>query len=301
MSRFENAHPSALVALAEKYNLDCDIRECETVDAYYDRAGFERAKGAAHAISQYVPELIHQVVSGEEARSKFRVSKRCVGAIVYPAGQLWPYKLVTQLAQILVDHGVNLQTETPATMVSKDGAKWRVDTPRGSVHATKVVHATNGYVQNMLPSFTKIIKPTRGHMTAQIPPKSLSQPPLGRTYSFIYEDGKFDYFVQQPEYDGSKLMLGGGYYEDPQPTTHNDADMCEISQEYLKNQLPKVFRWEGEESPSARVHSRWSGIMGFSEDGFPWVGKLSAKFGGGDGQFICAGYTGEGPTLSSLC
>ena len=43
---------------------------------------------------------------------------------------------------------------------------------------------------------------TRGHMTAQIPLKSLSEPPLGRAYSFIYEDGKFDYFIQQPEYDG---------------------------------------------------------------------------------------------------
>jgi len=137
-------------------------------------------------------------------------------------------------------------------------------------------------------------------MTAQIPPKSLSEPPLGRTYSFIYEDGKFDYCIQQPEYDGGKLMLGGGYYEDPQPTTFNDTAVCETSQEYLKNQLPKVFRWEGEENPSARVHRRWTGIMGFSEDGFPWVGSLPEEYGGGQGQFICAGYTGEGPALLML-
>jgi hypothetical protein len=37
--------------------------------------------------------------------------------------------------------------------------------------------------------------------------------------------------------------------------------------------------------------------MGFSEDGCPWVGKLSEDLGGGDGQFICAGYTGEGTTF----
>ena len=297
MSRFESAHPSALVALAEKYHLQCDVHQCETVDAYYDHAGLERAKAAAHAISQHIPELIYRIVSDEEAQEKFRLSKSCVGAITYPAGQLWSYKLVTQLAQVLVDHGVNLQTETPATKIAKDGAKWSVETPRGNILATKVIHATNGYLQYLLPSFTKIIKPTRGHMTAQIPPRSLSHPPLDRTYSFIYEDGKFDYFIQQPAYDGCKLMLGGGYYEDPQPTTYNDAQVCEISQEYLKQQLPKVFRWEGEEDPSARVHTRWSGIMGFSEDGCPWVGKLSEDLGGGDGQFICAGYTGEGTTF----
>lgn len=301
MSRFENAHPSAFVALAEKYDLQCDVRQCETVDAYYDQAGLERAQAAVHAISQHIPELIYRVVSGEEAQEMFRLSKSCVGAITYPAGQLWPYKLVTQLAQVLVGHGVNLQTETPATKIVKDGAKWRVETPRGNILAAKVVHATNGYLQYLLPSFTKIIKPTRGHMTAQIPPESLSHPPLDRTYSFLHEDGKFDYFIQQPAYDGCKLMLGGGYYEDPQPTTYNDAQVCEISQEYLKQQLPKVFRWEGEEDPSARVHTRWSGIMGFSEDGCPWVGKLSEDLGGGDGQFICAGYTGEGTIFIRIC
>ena len=124
-------------------------------------------------------------------------------------------------------------------------------------------------------------------MTAQIPPKSLSEPPLDHTYSFIYEDGKFDYFIQQPAYDGCKLMLGGGYYEDPEPTTYNDAQVCEISQEYLKQQLPKVFRWEEEEDPSARVHTRWSGIMGFSEDGCPWVGScLKTSVAETDNSFV---------------
>ena len=137
-------------------------------------------------------------------------------------------------------------------------------------------------------------------MTAQIPPKSLTQPPLDRTYSFIYADGKFDYLIQQPDSDGCKLMLGGGYYQDPQPETCNDSHICEVSQRYLRNQLPKLFRWEDESDPDARVYMRWSGIMGFSEDGFPWVGALSENYGGGDGQWICAGYTGEGVSSSIL-
>ena len=137
-------------------------------------------------------------------------------------------------------------------------------------------------------------------MTAQIPPKSLTQPPLDRTYSFIYADGKFDYLIQQPDSDGCKLMFGGGYYQDPQPETCNDSQICEVSQRYLRNQLPKLFRWEDESDPDARVYMRWSGIMGFSEDGFPWVGALSENYGGGDGQWICAGYTGEGVNSSIL-
>lgn len=297
ISRFENAHLSALTALAKKYNLKCDLRELETVDAYYDHAAFERGNAAARAISKHVPELVHHIYAAKEAQDKFCLSTNCVGAITYTAGQLWPYKLVTQLVEMLVSNGVNLQTETPVTKIAREGDKWRVETPRGNIVASKVVHAANGFTQYLLPSFSSIIKPSRGHMTVQIPPKSLSDPPLNRSYSFLYADGKFDYFIQQPVYDGSKLLFGGGYYDDPRPNTPNDAETTESVELYLLNQLPKLFRWEGEENPEQRMYMTWSGIMGFSEDEFPWVGPLSETLGGGEGQWICAGYTGQGSPL----
>jgi glycine/D-amino acid oxidase-like deaminating enzyme len=294
MLRFESAHPKALVDLAKKYDLTCDVRELETVDAYYDLDGLGRATAAAHEISRHIPELAHHFYPSKEAQEKFRLSGQCVGAITYPAGQLWPYKLVTQIVEMLVNNGVNLQTETPVTSVVENGDEWRIETPQGSIITKNVVHATNGYIQCLVPPFATVIKPNRGHMTAQVPPQNLSMPPLDRTYSFIYADGKFDYFIQQPIYDGCTLMLGGGYYDDPQPNTFNDAKSSESVEQYLRDQLPHVFQWEGEENPEARVHMKWSGIMGFSEDGIPWVGPISEQLGGGKGQWICAGYTGEG-------
>lgn len=195
---------------------------------------------------------------------------------------------------MLIENGLNLQTNTPVLEICRDGKAWIVTTPSGVIRTSKIVHATNGYVQYLLPAFTSIVKPTRGHMTAQIPPKSLSDPPLNRTYSFIYEDGKFDYFIQQPARDGCKLILGGGYFEDPQPTTHDDSETPKVSQEYLVNRLPNVIRWQGEENPQERLWMGWSAIMGFSEDGIPWVGAVAEDIGGGEGQFMCAGYTGEG-------
>jgi glycine/D-amino acid oxidase-like deaminating enzyme len=297
MSLFESSHPKRFEEIVSKYELDCDIRLCDTVDAYYDHDGLQRATDAVKAISEHVPELVYGIYSGEEAQERFRVASSCVGAITYPAGQIWPYKFVTQIVEFLLEHGLNLQTETPVTRVVAEGNKWRVETSRGSILVTHVVHATNGYTAYLLPSFSRIIKPTRGHMTAQIPPKSLAEPPLDHTYSFLYEDGKFDYFIQQPASYGSKLMLGGGYYEDPGPTTADDTNNCEITQAYLRDQLPKVFQWEGEQDRDSRISVRWSGIMGFSEDGFPWVGSLCELYDGGKGQFICAGYTGEGIPL----
>ncbi|KAI1142571.1 FAD dependent oxidoreductase [Hypoxylon sp. FL0543] len=38
----------------------------------------------------------------------------------------------------------------------------------------------------------------------------------------------------------------------------------------------------------------WTGIMGYSRDWHPWVGAVPETLGGGDGLWLCAGYTGHG-------
>ncbi|KAK8098484.1 uncharacterized protein PG998_013970 [Apiospora kogelbergensis] len=45
----------------------------------------------------------------------------------------------------------------------------------------------------------------------------------------------------------------------------------------------------------------WSGIMGYSRDANPWVGPVPPSAGGGDGLWLCAGYTGHGMPNAALC
>ncbi|KAK8045156.1 FAD dependent oxidoreductase [Apiospora rasikravindrae] len=45
----------------------------------------------------------------------------------------------------------------------------------------------------------------------------------------------------------------------------------------------------------------WSGIMGYSRDANPWVGPVPASAGGGEGLWLCAGYTGHGMPNAALC
>ena len=59
---------------------------------------------------------------------------------------------------------------------------------------------------------------------------------------------------------------------------------------------------DGEEGSKAKGATKqdleptheWTGIMGFSRDGHPWVGDVPASLGGGRGLALCAGYTGHG-------
>ena len=294
VARFENNHIDVLLRISETYHLDCDLIERDTVDAFYDEESFEQAKENVREISRHVAELDHKIYPAQLAQGRLRVSKSCVGAIVTRAAQIRAYKLVTEIVEKLVENGINLQTETPVTNISRgDGGKWTVETTRGLIIASNVVHATNGYIQNLLPKFSAIA-PKRGYMSAQIPPKNLSQTPLDHTYCFIYEGGRYDYLVQQTVECGSKLMVGASTIRAPDPNISNDGDIPETLKHYLRQLLPKVLQWEDEEDPENRLYMAWSGIMGISKDDRPWVGALPESVGGGPGQWICAGYTGEG-------
>lgn len=88
---------------------------------------------------------------------------------------------------------------------------------------------------------------------------------------------------------------------------------------YLRDALPKYFAGHWGEDPDApppgaepRVKAEWTGIIAISADMQPWVGRVPASVSGREepckdtagagahmllahpGEWICAGYTGEG-------
>lgn len=89
----------------------------------------------------------------------------------FPGGHLWPLKLANQLFLIAEQASskvaLKLHTRTPVTSVtpsSRAGRKWDIQTHRGVVSASVVLHATNAYASHLLPSFTDEIIPSRGQV-----------------------------------------------------------------------------------------------------------------------------------------
>jgi len=52
-----------------------------------------------------------------------------------------------------------------------------------------------------------------------------------------------------------------------------------------------------EEGKEFKAKYEWSGIMGYSRDGRPWVGEVPGK----QGVWVCAGFTGHGMPNGTLC
>lgn len=199
----------------------------------------------------------------------------------------------------------HLLTHTPCTSIADAGEGYSVSTPRGVVRARQVVHATNAWVAHLLPGMRGKVVPARGVMTAQKP--GLKRWGDGTRSFVMYPESSyrcFDYLTQQPS---GELMLGGGFLRHRAYMTEvGNADDREWNgkvSEYLGTHALKQYFATESESDGAVVVESWSGILGMSVDGQPWVGRVPAKMSGrtGGGEWVAAGYSGEGMVHAWLC
>ncbi|KAK0709865.1 FAD dependent oxidoreductase [Lasiosphaeria miniovina] len=328
IARLELANIREVHGFARLHGIDCDAVACDTVDIIYDAAQWEAAVAAVAAmhaaLGPYDPAAEYELVAGPDAvRARFHCHATTfrgrpdpvAGAVVYPAGSLSAYKFGVGVLRLCLARGLNLQTHTPALALrrekGRDGA-WLVQTPRGTIAARRVVLATNGYTAHLVPRLQGVVVPLRGQVTAQRPGRSL---PAGgclpTTYSFIYEGG-YEYMVPRPpgsRFAGDIVMGGGlvrgaadeGLYE--YGSTDDTALNPDVSA-YLRDTTPRYFGpdW-GEDDPAGRVRAEWTGIMGFTPDGFPLVGEM--PHGGADddggGLWTASAFQGHGMVLCWMC
>lgn len=118
------------------------------------------------------------------------------------------------------------------------------------------------------------------------------------------------------------MMFGGGIAQSQYRGIAEVGVSCDqgLSAEislHLSTQLDQTFRTQGWQKEDAFcVKSMWTGIMGFSVDMLPWVGKLPSSLTGRksingkliseteenkSAEWIAAGFSGEGMVNAWLC
>lgn len=307
MAAFELRNVAAVRSYIESHDVPCEWRTVTGCRTFWTDALLDAAKAEVSHLHDSAPELAkHVTVIMDKAElAKHRVRPSAAGAtLTRGAGQLWPYKYVTYILETLVQSGrLALHTNTPVTSLSpdSDGKSTLIHTPRGTIAATQTILATNGYTSHLLPSFADLIVPVRGEMSAQLPPPGMAR--LTDSYGFVGAGGQGanqdDYLIQRP-FSGvpnskGHLMFGGGGGAGTleRVGVSDDSVIDEDSARYLRQSLPKMLELggEGKEGGEGELKAdyQWTGIMGFSRDNMPWVGKVP----GGKGVWLCGGYTGE--------
>ena len=86
--------------------------------------------------------------------------------------------------------------------------------------------------------------------------------------------------------------------------TYDDGEINAGLAESLRTKVAGWFGVRGKRGPvigDDEVRGEWTGIMGFTGDGFPVVGELKTENGSGTGIFVSAGFNGHGMAYTWLC
>lgn len=332
--RFRLSHLQTIMDVADKLNIaeSSQARKVQFLSAYFEEETWAAAKERFKCFTDAMPEESTEWNVHEKPLPESFKLASAFGVISGPAAALWPYRFVTGVVDHLLRNfpdTLSIETRTPVIGISqspshaeRDNFPFAVQTSRGMIKCRHVVHCTNGHIGHLVPQLKGCIYPVRGQMSAQNPGDAF--PAYGRKYSWLMNfDTGFDYLSQLPHDDAlglsnGEMMLGGGFAKgrkggiaDLGISTDDALSLdCNI---HLRGALPAIFgdQNRGKVHPHP-VKAMWTGIMGFSADGLPWVGKLPTPIAGSSNdedeqgvtkgaQWISAGYSGEGMVQAWLC
>ena len=196
------------------------------------------------------------------------------------SGGLHASKYVYGLATTVSNLGAQLCEHTDVINIEKNNSNYfRLITSKGDVRAKKVIIATNGYTDRLIPKLKPLIFPVGSYIVVTEPLSEDLQniiSPKGR----MYYDSKWflNYFRLTP--DGR--MLWGGRND-----LSTDLDLDD-SANRLTHELYKVFP----DLSGIPITHTWTGKLGITFDLMPHIGQK-------DGIYYAFGYGGHGLSIAT--
>jgi len=206
-----------------------------------------------------------------------------LGGAYYPAnGEFHPARFVTGLVLLAQQAGAIFQSESQVIRISANEDGILLQTPGGTVHARTLVLATNAWLPELgtlvgANWLSSCIFPTRGQIIATDPVSEQLFPcPCSA-------DEGYQYWRQLPE---GRLVVGGWRNRsfDTELQTYDETPNERVQQHL------DTFVHETLNLPHVNIANRWAGIMGFTADSLPLIGRLP----GVPNCYIAGGYTGHG-------
>ncbi|GBE89423.1 predicted protein [Sparassis crispa] len=294
----------SIVDLVEGGRMELLISQQEVVN---EKANYEAAKAAGANVAGVT------WLTKEEVEARYGAPYPGVNM---ESHNLWPLKAVAflyELASSSPDLVLTLHTRTPVTSITPleseagpTSRRWNVNTPRGAIACSYVLHATNAYASHLLLHLQGPagIVPTRGQIIAvraDAPEEKVTKS------GYIANEGLEYWFPRPVEANQTSplVILGGGREVAPKHEFHETDDSVLNKQvgAVLRKFLPSVF-------PSLynvkEPEMEWTGIMGFTASGDPFVGPVvdpadPASVALYKGQYISAGYSGHGMPRAFAC
>jgi len=274
--RFSYDAPNRVNALVRRLGLDCD---------YVNGGGYRVATDAR--LQREVDDLIAQLERRNipvEARSADEIqaasgTDRYTGGLFDPAaGQLNPMKYSRALAKAAEAAGAVIWSNSPVVKAAQ-GAKWVLETPGGKVTAEKVLFATNGYTDGLVPKLRASLMPVFSTIAASKPlPEAVKAKILARR-EVLYETGLVTHYYRV-DAEGRFLFGGRG------PMRPIDGPEAPGRLQALAERLWPELREIGWEY-------YWNGRVCLTADHYPHVHEF------GETGLACVGLNGRGVAMTT--
>ena len=135
--------PAYVMALIEKYNIDCELTKTGTLHCAHSAKGF--ADLEARFAQQKARKAPVTLLSREEASVRLGTSLFHGALHDARAGTLQPLSYARGLAKAAGGAGAQLFEDSEVTACTPEGAGWQLHTREGTVTARHVIEATNAY------------------------------------------------------------------------------------------------------------------------------------------------------------
>ena len=269
-----------LAELIEEENIDCEYVRCGHIEAAWKAKHFDAYRSEQELLER---EFNHRVQLLDRAEQQRELgTTRYHGLLIDEASAaVHPTKYVRGLAISASALGALLLENTPAVALKRQGTKYSVKTPQGTIETEQVLIATNGYTDAALANFQRRLMPIGSFIIATEPLSPEIAQRLLPQRRVVFDSKHYLYYFRL---SADNRLLFGGRAEYKPPTPENTRRSAQV----LQRGMVKIFP----ELQDVQVDYVWSGQLAATLDFFPRVGQL-------DGIYYALAYAGHGVAMAT--
>jgi glycine/D-amino acid oxidase-like deaminating enzyme len=268
----QNSLAWAAAFVAEE-GIDCDFRIAGRFHAAHNPARYEALARQIAAQHKGLEVAAHMVPRAEQ-HSELGTDAYFGGVLCEHHASVDPGRFHQGMLDRARAAGATVIPHCAATALHQDGGMWRVDCARGSVVASNVVVATNGYTGALTPWLRRRVIPIGSYIIATEPIPRVMMDRLMPRDRIVSDTRKVVYYYRASP-DRQRILFGGR-------VSHNETDP-KISGPRLHAEMVRIFP----ELARTRISHSWAGFVAYTFDEMMHVGVR-------DGLYYAMGYCGSG-------
>ncbi|APE31804.1 hypothetical protein BOX17_13085 [Halomonas aestuarii] len=274
---FAKSSSNKAIDIIKRHELDCDLHDQGWLQAVHNVSAHESALKRAEQWREHGID-VKELSEAEAARSIG--SDYYKSAFLYPnAGTIQPLSFARELARTIIEKGGHVYENAPAKDISKRQGRWQVTTDTGILKADKVVVATNGYSDDLIPDLRKSIVDLTSFIVATKPLSAEAQRTIFPGRQGCSDTRRVLTYMRMD--DEGRLLLGGrGSYADPDSAA---------SFRDVEHKLDRIFP----QLKGTEWESRWFGRFAVTPDFLPHLHEPQP------GLMCMLGYSGRGVAMGT--